>query len=151
MQDAKGNAPVDFSSREISLEDFKNYHANISAVMESDDDFVQSVKRMWGLDENKAPPPPELLEPSFFGNCSQKAPVGGVISKHLIPSAAVSHGDVISWNQEKSQLESANLNKERMKRVCFKFRIDFTIHTSSLFNYVLVPCIYLKFEGCGTS
>ena len=106
----------------MELNDFINYHANYSPLIESDNQYKEFVKSIWGLHDTLAPPPPDLLNPSYFGNGSNMKEVDlegapHVVIRNIIPSTAVSHGDVISWTQEPSPLESYNLNKNRMKRV----------------------------------
>jgi hypothetical protein len=64
---------------------------NFSPSIDSDDEFVNLIQNLMGMSGLKNPPPAEYL--SFKG------------SKTHAPIAKQSHGDYITWNQEKSALE----------------------------------------------
>lgn len=112
----------DFGGKVVSLQDFINYYSNLSVSIRDDEQFIKSVKLSWGVSESKAPPPADILNPSYFGNCSNIQEDGsGVAPKHVIyrnkiASTVISHGDLVAWTQEPTKLESANLVKSKLKR-----------------------------------
>jgi len=75
----KNSSESDSGEKVATREDFISYHANMSANVDDDDVFISSVRQCWGLDESKAPPPPDILNPSYFGNCSNLNPQEEVI------------------------------------------------------------------------
>lgn len=86
----------------MTLEEFTDYFANLSAFMPDDDTFTAMIKQAWGLDEKK--PAPVLI-----GNARWGAGPDAVI----IPRAKQAHGDCIAWEQEQSELEVATAMAER--------------------------------------
>lgn len=77
---------------QVSYEEFENYYTNLSFAIDSDEEFIQMVKKMWGLGE-KAPPPPTIRQ-AFGPDAETRRPI-----------AKQTHGDIIHWNQEPSEME----------------------------------------------
>jgi len=92
----------------VTIDQFYKYYANISAFVESDDDFISSVKATWAIGD-KLPAPPTIIKHhtlGFMPASDSGDPPGHVIFKNKIFHTSVSSGDIITWSQESSQYES---------------------------------------------
>jgi hypothetical protein len=65
----------------------------MSALIDSDEDFINMMRTAFGVDPNVRPAPPDYA----IGK--------GALAKDLTPMGKKTHGDYISWNQEPSSLE----------------------------------------------
>lgn len=70
-----------------------DYFANMSALIDSDDEFIDMMRVAFQVDPAIRPPPPDYA----MGK--------GARAKDLLPMAKKTHGDYITWNQEPSSLE----------------------------------------------
>ena len=85
----------------VSFQDFTDYYQNISAAVESDALFQELLVRSWPeQNPNLAPPPPERKQLS-----ASSKPLKWD-QDNATPVAKQYHGDVITWSQAPSSLES---------------------------------------------
>lgn len=85
----------------VSLQDFTEYYQNISAIVEPDALFQTLMVHSWPeQDPSREPPPPQQKQLS----ASSKPLKRGQDS--AMPVAKQYHGDVITWSQAPSALES---------------------------------------------
>ena len=75
----------------VTREEFEEYYKSLSAGIDRDEYFSQMIKTAWQL-EAMPPPPPAYMKRK------------GVTS--TLPVAGQSHGDILNWNQQPSELET---------------------------------------------
>ena len=91
----------------VSYERFLNYYSSVSALVDSDEDFVAMLKGCWGVSD-KAPPP--VVGRQFAGRGLNPHNIEGEGAEGTRgaaanPVAKQHYGDIIGWNQEESWLE----------------------------------------------
>lgn len=79
---------------------FLQYFANLSSAVENDEDFAEIIISIWDL-KDFAPPPPML-----------KVRKGREV---VTPLALQAHGDLITWQQEQSNIEGIEIKREQQK------------------------------------
>lgn len=84
----------------VTYEEFLDYYSNISTSVEDDKTFDKMLRTEWNLLD--MPPPP----PAF----SRKG--GKLVNK---PIAGQTHGDIINWNQQPSNLEMRERLRQEQK------------------------------------
>ena len=89
----------------ITADKFIEYFSNLSAYYDRDEDFISMICSAFSVDPSLRPPPPDY-------------PVGKGAARDATPRGKKVHGDYITWNQEPSTLEDAELAQRQKKKVC---------------------------------